>query len=249
LIYDPAECELDPSDANGEVGARRTLKATPRQLTQLRRLHESGELTEGEHLIVHGAGAEYDNESLYLPEDLSMSAAVMGRGERRLAAGLFGNGNGNGNGNNGNGGNKKDYIVTFASKKDAGPASKCDALAKRNGGKMNKVYTKVLNGCMVSLPEQAAKGLENNPNIALVEEDGIATASANSWGLDRINQMSLPLDNAATKINAQGVKVYIVDTGLNGGHQDFAGMIDSTDSCHMSSFNDGLELNDGNGHG
>jgi hypothetical protein len=43
-----------------------------------------------------------------------------------------------------------------------------------------------------------------------------------SWGLDRINQASLPLDlSCASDYDGSGVDVYIVDTGLDTTHQEF----------------------------
>lgn len=148
------------------------------------------------------------------------------------------------------GGGRKGYIISFANAGRDGepPAAKCDALARAHGGEVGRVYRNALNGCSMSLPEAALNGLRNNPAVALVEEDGVATVSAAaSWGLDRINQYDIPLDGIATKVNAQGVKVYILDTGLKSTHNDFAGMIDSTSSCHHTEYTD--SLNDGNGHG
>ena len=148
------------------------------------------------------------------------------------------------------GGGRKDYIISFANAGRNGdpPAAKCDALARAHGGEVGLVYRNALNGCSMSLPEAALNGLRNNPAVALVEEDGVATISAAaSWGLDRINQYDIPLDGIATKVNAQGVKVYILDTGLKSTHNDFAGMIDSTSSCHHTEYTD--PLNDGHGHG
>jgi len=44
------------------------------------------------------------------------------------------------------------------------------------------------------------------------------------WGLDRINQVVLPLDNNYTYINTgQNVHVYVVDTGIRATHEEFEG--------------------------
>lgn len=181
-------------------------------------------------------------------------------GDRNLTS-LFGapanaGSNGNGNSNRGPDGNgNKDYIITFSSKDGTGPGAKCQALAQAHGGAVGRVFTKVLNGCSATLPRAAANALKSNPNIASIEEDGFATASTvPSWGLDRINQVDLPLDGVTEKVNASGVRVYILDTGVYGAHSDFTGVLDPTSTCHFSPYAfDGYDnenaLVDGHGHG
>src|SRR6185503_20513638 len=45
-----------------------------------------------------------------------------------------------------------------------------------------------------------------------------------SWGLDRIDQRSLPLDARYTfNATGQGVNAYIIDSGVRLTHQDFGG--------------------------
>lgn len=46
---------------------------------------------------------------------------------------------------------------------------------------------------------------------------------AASWGLDRINQRSLPLDGLYSPPASSGVTVYVVDTGIDYGHPEFGG--------------------------
>jgi hypothetical protein len=75
-------------------------------------------------------------------------------------------------------------------------------------------------------------------------------AVAPSWGLDRINQCSLPLDNTVTKQNAAGVKVFTIDTGIYAGHNEFAnGVIVPGSDCHLSVFSNESPLTDAIGHG
>ncbi|GAA0483605.1 hypothetical protein Ade02nite_93960 [Paractinoplanes deccanensis] len=49
---------------------------------------------------------------------------------------------------------------------------------------------------------------------------GTTTAT---WGLDRIDQRSLPLSSSYAAPSAAGVTVYVVDTGLRAGHREFGG--------------------------
>ncbi len=76
-----------------------------------------------------------------------------------------------------------------------------------------------------------------------------ASAAASSWGLDRINQCKLPLDDTVTKQNAEGVKVYIIDTGIYAEHQEFANGVIGPDDCHFSIIPGENALTDGHGHG
>jgi hypothetical protein len=84
--------------------------------------------------------------------------------------------------------------------------------------------------------------------VASSEQFQTSAVAATSWGLDRIDQCALPLNNQMTKQDATGVNVFILDTGIRGDHVEFAGMI-STDDCHFSAINGETALVDGNGHG
>jgi len=49
---------------------------------------------------------------------------------------------------------------------------------------------------------------------------------AGLWGLDRIDQQDLPYNNLfAPAGDGAGVHVYIIDTGINSAHTEFAGRI------------------------
>ena len=168
------------------------------------------------------------------------------------------------------------YIISFADEGVA-PAKRCAALAKSTGGTVQHVYDFVLNGCSLTLPltqaQAAFTALSSSPVVRYVEDDqkisinnetedgeveeeltsnynlqvGVA-AAAPSWGLDRINQCSLPLDSVVSKQDATGVKVFIIDTGIFAEHEEFANTI-GTDDCHFSAFSNEIALSDGAGHG
>lgn len=79
-----------------------------------------------------------------------------------------------------------------------------------------------------------------------VDEDSVVTVAAMPWGLDRIDQRSLPLDNAPFKpsVTGYGVNIYIIDTGIYTEHTDFQGRAVALANFVKSEPNEDL-----NGHG
>jgi subtilisin family serine protease len=95
-------------------------------------------------------------------------------------------------------------------------------------GRLKHVYRGALRGFAIRIPEAIAARLADDPRISLVAEDGLVRASATQagapWGLDRIDQRTLPL-NQQYGYNAAGtgVDAYIIDTGIRTTHQEFGG--------------------------
>jgi subtilisin family serine protease len=138
-----------------------------------------------------------------------------------------------------------DYIVVFKAD-ESDPDATSEALVRAHGGARRFVYRNTIKGFAVSnLPEQAVEALQRNPLVAYVERDGIMTADASQsnppWGLDRIDAAD-GLDQSYTYPNAgAGVRAYILDTGINPSHNDYAGRVatgvdyidgGTPDDCH-----------------
>ena len=69
---------------------------------------------------------------------------------------------------------------------------------------------------------------------------------AKSWGLDRADQRTLPLDSQITRAGTgAGVNVYVVDTGVLSSHAEFGTRVASG----YSAINDGRGTTDCHGHG
>jgi subtilisin family serine protease len=124
------------------------------------------------------------------------------------------------------------------------------AAAARYGGRVGHFYEHALSGFSLCVPEAGARALANEPNVDLVEQDQIMSANVAqtpaTWGIDRIDQRNLPLDNSYThNFTGAGVHAYIIDTGIRATHQELAGRVGDG----FTSINDGRGTDDCNGHG
>jgi subtilisin family serine protease len=115
---------------------------------------------------------------------------------------------------------------------------------------VDRVYGSLLTGFSATLSPSQVAALRNDPSVQNVEEDGIAYAYADvkqtsaTWGLDRIDQANLPLNTEYTYgQTGEGVKVFILDTGILYGHTEFEGRAQKGYSGYDT---DGT---DRNGHG
>jgi subtilisin family serine protease len=121
--------------------------------------------------------------------------------------------------------------------------------AKHLGGEVHHVYEHALTGYAGSFDEGQLGALMADARVESVERDGEVTAFTTqtnaTWGLDRIDQRSLPLDGTFTYTNTgASVTAYIIDTGIRFGHSEFGGRaVSGFDSV------DGGSADDCNGHG
>jgi subtilisin family serine protease len=113
------------------------------------------------------------------------------------------------------------YIVVL--KEGANPTS----VAAVAGIRPRSVYTAALTGFAARLNQGQLNALSHNPQVAYIEPDAPAqlmayvTQSPATWGLDRINQRDLPLDNKYSyNYTGYGVNAYVLDTGVNSKHSD-----------------------------
>ena len=80
-----------------------------------------------------------------------------------------------------------------------------------------------------SADSSPAERLAQDTRVRYVEEDGIMEASqAPTWGLDRIDQRTRPLDSISTfQSVGSGVIAHVIDTGIRTTHQEFGGRASS----------------------
>ncbi|MFD5335050.1 S8 family peptidase [Streptomyces hawaiiensis] len=142
------------------------------------------------------------------------------------------------------------YIVTLKTEKAGSAEGR--ALARKYGADIERTYTKALNGYEVEASESEAKRLAADPAIASVVQNRTFSITGTqpsppSWGLDRIDQKSLPLNSSYTYPDSagEGATAYVIDTGVRITHGDFGGRA----SYGYDAVDNDNTAQDGHGHG
>ncbi|MFB6616284.1 S8 family peptidase [Streptomyces sp. NPDC056367] len=140
------------------------------------------------------------------------------------------------------------YIVTLEEGQDAAK------LARELGLKPSFVYTSAMTGFAVPLTPGELTAVRAAAGVKSVEEDASVQvpmptalrAPSNSWGLDRIDQRNLPLDeDFTTRGDGAGVTAYILDSGIDYAHEEFGGRA----AFGFDAVGDGRQGQDCTGHG
>lgn len=143
-----------------------------------------------------------------------------------------------------------DYIVLFRPG-TANPDGVTDDLLRPWRTPPRARYRHAVQGFAATLPAAALEPLRRNPNVLLVEPDGIATASAEQtltsaqWGLDRLDVRPRSYDlRYHYDTDGTGVHVYILDTGIKLSHPEFGGR-----ATFYANYSSSPSTDDIHGHG
>ncbi|MBC7897150.1 MAG: S8 family peptidase [Cytophagaceae bacterium] len=160
----------------------------------------------------------------------------------------------------GTGAGPNDYIVVLKDTEgDVGAsAARFGAMA---GVQIRTTWDRALKGFLAELSPAALERLRADASVEFVEKDAMVYMDqgagaqaiqgvAGTWGLDRIDQRPLPLNGTYQYFRTGGapgvvIHVYIIDSGINLGHVDFAGSIGAGVSFVPGS----PTVSDCNGHG
>lgn len=118
-------------------------------------------------------------------------------------------------------------LIGFAQK----PGAAEQALVRAHGGRIKYTYH-LVNAIAASLPSTAISALSRNPNVTAVEIDEavhkIDAELDNSWGVKQIGGGTV--HDSPLSLTGAGVKVAIIDTGVDYTHPDLGGCFVATPS-------------------
>lgn len=125
---------------------------------------------------------------------------------------------------------------------DPGVVTTATNLTSTYGGTFSNTWSVALKGFRLHATESEAIAMSGDSQVAFIVEDGaIAIGSPDAdpiqmtlgqippqpyalWGLDRIDQHSLPLNNQYAYVNnGTGVNAYVIDSGILTTHWEFQG--------------------------
>ncbi|MEA2414406.1 MAG: hypothetical protein QOI58_1063 [Thermoanaerobaculia bacterium] len=132
-----------------------------------------------------------------------------------------------------------------------------DALTQKHHARLNHRFVRALHGFTAEMSAYEAVAVLAEKGVKYVEQDSMGGGASVGepavldvqrspvWGLDRIDQRDLPLNQTYVyNQTGLGVTAYVLDSGINASHNDFGGRVRSG-----YNFSTTLPASDCNGHG
>jgi subtilisin family serine protease len=142
--------------------------------------------------------------------------------------------------------NEATYVVVTAARDADAVVDIVDRVASIDD--ITEVFDAV-GAATAELTSAEARALAADPAVLAIEVDSVVLPAetrspAMSWGIDRIDQPALPLDNSySVAPGPNPVTIYVLDSGINASHVEFAGRITATH------YTIGTSAQDCTGHG
>ncbi|MET9224577.1 S8 family peptidase [Lentzea sp. NPDC003310] len=122
------------------------------------------------------------------------------------------------------------YIVVFKGEDDV--QATAAAMTRRYGGTVRKTYDKVVDGYSATMSAAQAARIAKDAKVSYVQQvNRMSTMDSQTptpnWGVDRIDQRDLPLNRTYDYPSSagKGVRIYVLDSGINANHSEFTGRI------------------------
>ena len=123
------------------------------------------------------------------------------------------------------------YIVVMKNGAGGAGADRVENLTRAKGGKVTRQYREALTGFTGTMSAATLADVRSDADVAYVERDVVlhgttvqTISDPDLWGLDRIDQPSLPLNQTYDyTTTSQPVTAYVIDSGIRTTHVDFGG--------------------------
>jgi aqualysin 1 len=126
------------------------------------------------------------------------------------------------------------YIVVYK-KSVENSETETEKHVAKGSKKLHHVFNGSFKGFSAELNDSEVKNIRNHPNVEMVEQDRTISIqelpvarsqSQATWGIDRIDQVTRPLDTVYHyNYTGVGVNAFIIDTGIRTDHVEFVGRI------------------------